>query len=167
MKPKDIAYIRVGVGKNALLALTEPTERKYRPTNRVDAQFSLPYAAAVSIHRRKAFIKEYSLETYMDKEILNTANKVSYFLDEETEKLWPKCYAAYVEIETIMGDRFMHRTNYPKGDPENPLTKKEIVEKFMNLMEYGGYGYVAKKTIQHIEHFEQISKLDEMMRLLE
>ena len=134
--PEDIKAVHVGTGKNALISLTEPAERKYHPETRVDAQFSLPYAAAVAIHRRRAFIEEFNPSSFTDPEILETAGKIDYYLDEVSESKWPVCYAAAVEIETNDGRSFSDRTDYPRGDPENPMSEEEVAEKFSILAGY-------------------------------
>lgn len=167
IQPDDIAHIRVGVGKNSLLALTEPADRKYRPQNRVDAQFSLPYAAAVAVHRRKAFIDEYQPHSFTDLKILSTADKVSYFLDPWAESLWPMCYAASVEIETTKGARLFDRTDYPKGDPENPMTAEEVVTKFNILMQDVGLSERADEISRSILALSESANISPTIKLLQ
>lgn len=163
---KDILKIRVGTGKNALISLAEPSERKYHPKTRVDAQFSLPYAAAVAIHRRRAFMDEFTVESFTDYDILATAAKVSYYLDEVSESMWPICYAAVVEIETIDGRVFTERTDYPKGDPENPMTEKEINEKFTALAGSTLNGECIPRVAEMFDNFNELKDIHGLCDLL-
>jgi len=38
-----------------------------------------------------------------------------------------------VEIEVANGKRYSGYCEYPKGDPENPFSEKELIEKFNKL----------------------------------
>ena len=58
-----------------------------------------------------------------------TANLVN----PEIEKAFPQKWPAEVEITTKQGEKYRVRLDYPKGDPENPFSWDEIIEKFMHL----------------------------------
>ena len=61
--PDDIKSIRIGTGKNTLIALTEPRERKWNPETEVDAVLSLPFSVAIAISRRVALAEEFTENT--------------------------------------------------------------------------------------------------------
>lgn len=132
--PDQVKEARVGMAKFPLYrSLTEPRERKYHPTSVVDAQFSAPYAVAVSIVKRRAFVDEYSEEGIRDKKVLDLAKKVTWYVDDEAERVWPKRYPAQVDITLNDGRVFKSRVEWPKGDPENPVTAEELRKKFEML----------------------------------
>lgn len=134
--PLDVAEIEEVVGSSstmAIKALTEPTERKIKPQTVVDAQFSLPYGVAVAIVRKKAFVDEFTEESIMDPEILAVIPKVRWEADPEDDKNYPDCYSASVTIKTRDGKQHKSRAEFPKGDPENPVTQEELEQKFVNL----------------------------------
>lgn len=134
IRPEQVKEIVVGMAKFPLYrSLTEPRERKYTPTSVVDAQFSAPFAAAVSIVKQRAFVEEYSEEGIKDPEVLKLARKVRWVIDEEAERVWPKRYPAQVDIEITNGAVLRSRVEWPKGDPENPATEAELKNKFIYL----------------------------------
>ena len=134
IRPEQVKEIVVGMAKFPLYrSLTEPRERKYNPTSVVDAQFSAPFAAAVSIVKQRAFVEEYSEEGIRDPEVLKLAQRVRWVIDEEAERVWPKRYPAQVDITLTDGSVLRSRVEWPKGDPENPATDAELHDKFKYL----------------------------------
>ena len=63
------------------------------------------------------------------------SSKVVEEVHEEPEltHLYPDKRPAIVEIVTKDGNKFRERVDFPKGEPENPLSDNEIINKFMNL----------------------------------
>jgi 2-methylcitrate dehydratase PrpD len=76
----------------------------------------------------------------------------------------PKKRAAIVEI--IMGsDRYSERVDYPKGEPENPVSMDELEEKFYSLALFGHKTKPeAKKIVETILNIE--TKLETLFLLL-
>jgi 2-methylcitrate dehydratase PrpD len=55
-------------------------------------------------------------------------------VDPEAEAAFPRQRAAIVAIETVDGRRLTHRAPTRKGDPDNPLSDAELVDKFQELV---------------------------------
>jgi len=53
--------------------------------------------------------------------------------DPELSRLYPQKWPTRVEIELAGGKRYNGYCEYPKGDPENPFSEKELIEKFDKL----------------------------------
>lgn len=172
LTPGDIKAIRIGVGENALISCATPLERKLKPQNRVDAQFNLPYASALVIHQRKAFLEEFGPKYFTNPEILKTVSKVTCYKDEECDALAKKggttgTGGAIVEIEANDGRVVRERTIYPKGDPENPFTPKELVEKYREMAKYGLSQDRINASIELFERFDTLENISELCELLE
>jgi 2-methylcitrate dehydratase PrpD len=134
IKPDQVADVLIAMADYPLShALVRPLERKLNPTSVVDAQFSAPFAAAVSIVKRRAFVDEYSETGIRDREVLEMIKKVRWEVDPEAERLWPKRYPCQVTITLVDGRKVTSRVEWPKGDPENAVTKAELGQKFMTL----------------------------------
>jgi len=132
--PEQVEEIMVAMASYPLTrSLIQPLERKLNPTSVVDAQFSAPFAAAVSIVKRRAFVEEYSETGIRDPEVLAMARKVRWETDPEAERLWPKRYPCQVTIRLTDGRSVTSRVEWPKGDPENAVTEPELRAKFMTL----------------------------------
>ncbi|MGB6105309.1 MAG: MmgE/PrpD family protein [Pusillimonas sp.] len=134
IQPEDVESVLVRMARYPLTrSLTEPKERKYRPLSVVDAQFSAPYAVAVALVKRRAFLDEYSESAIRDPALLDVAARVTWEVDPQAEKVWPHHYPCEVVITRKGGSSLVSRIEWPKGDPENPLTQKELNAKFYLL----------------------------------
>ena len=126
---------------------------------------SIPYSVAVSLIKEKSFIDEYTDEAISDNMVLSLANKVNVFEDYNINDLVPNKRPAIVEIKTKNGENYKERVDFPKGEPENPLTKEEIESKFISLATYGNKTYSeAEKIIECVWDIE--NKIDELFQLL-
>ena len=101
------------------------------------AKMSIPYSFAVALCTGRAGIDEFTEDRVKDSIILRIAEKVNVASDEELSALCPQKRVAIVTVVTDSG-RFVERVDYPKGEPENPLSKDEQEEKFRGLAMYGG-----------------------------
>lgn len=101
------------------------------------AKMSIPYSLAVALCTGKAGIDEYTDERVKDVSVLRMAEKVRVSANDELSALCPQKRVAIVTIKTGTGE-FAERVEYPKGEPENPLTSAEMEEKFRGLAQYGG-----------------------------
>ena len=101
------------------------------------AKMSIPYSLAVALCTGKAGMDEYTDERVKDATVLKMAEKVSVYANDELSALCPQKRVAIVSVKTSKGD-FVERVDYPKGEPENPLTPAEMEEKFRGLAQYGG-----------------------------
>jgi 2-methylcitrate dehydratase PrpD len=98
---------------------------------------SIPYALSVALVTGKAGIEEFTAEYVNNPEILALAGKVVVSANDKISALVPQQRAAIVEVVTCSGDRYSERVDYPKGEPENPLSNEELEEKFTLLALYG------------------------------
>ena len=111
----------------------EPGARKYSPGNVVDAQFSMPFGAAVALTNRAAGLDQFTEENFRSPQILNLMRKVVLQKDIRIEKNFPAEWPAIVRVHLTNGKQFEKFVRYPKGDPENPLTWQELSAKFQSL----------------------------------
>lgn len=159
----DIKSIDVKLVSSGIQLVGEPIEAKRSPSNEVDAQFSLPFAIASAILYGRLSLEEYRQEIFNSSEVKELMEKVSCSSDPELDKEFPKKWPCKIEITTVDGGYYEHRLDYPKGDPENPLSQEEIVSKFETLtsdMEPGNREDFVKKvnSLEKVEHIGEITK---------
>jgi 2-methylcitrate dehydratase PrpD len=102
------------------------------------AKMSIPYGVAVSLLEGKAGLFEYDEEHVMDKAILDLAKKVYVQADAEFSSQFPKEQTAVVNIKLKDGKEVSEQVDFPKGEPENPMSEIEFEERFIELLQYSG-----------------------------
>jgi 2-methylcitrate dehydratase PrpD len=124
----EVAVLEAGWG-----IVAEPRAKKYNPESVVDAQFSMPFGAAIAAIDGAAGLDQFTLEKARSPKIRELMNKVVLVKDARIEENFPQEWPARVVIELDNGQLFEKFVRYPKGDPENPLTWDEITAKFHSL----------------------------------
>ncbi len=132
--PEQISEITIYLNKKA----NEYVGRPYDPDRgnpQVMAQFCAAYAVAAGIVRRDLFIGEFEEEVVKDRTIAELARKVQIIVDESFEDPATKTTAGLV-IKTKDGRTLSKTVQYPKGDPNNFLSKEEFIAKFRKCLDY-------------------------------
>ena len=101
------------------------------------AKMSIPYATAVGFLCGKAGLQEFSEQSVKDAEILALTRKVRVLADAALSAVFPEIQAAAVTIRTPDGE-YSERVDYPKGEPENPLSDGEFRARYDGLMACAG-----------------------------
>lgn len=101
------------------------------------AKMSIPYSLAVALYTGKGGLDEFTETNINNMEIQAITDKVTVSDVDELTSLCPQKRVAIVTVRTKSGD-FSERVDYPKGEPENPLSQQELEEKFRGLAMYGG-----------------------------
>ncbi|MBN1756218.1 MmgE/PrpD family protein [bacterium] len=167
VRSNNVKRVVTKVGDFSIKMLCNPEEQKRRPVTHVDAQFSIPWAVATAICKNSGSIDKFAAEALKDKDVLAVAAKVDWELDPEAEAMYPKAYPATLIAELNDGQIIEAHVDYPKGDPENPATKEEIVSKFHSLT--GAYIDKEKRekiisTVDRLEYLKDISELADLVR---
>ena len=101
------------------------------------AKMSIPYATAAGLIYGKAGLQEFTEEAVKGDEIVALTKKVKVESDENLSAAFPGIQAAIVTIKTKDGE-YTDRVDFPKGEPENPLTDEEFRSRYDGLMAYAG-----------------------------
>jgi 2-methylcitrate dehydratase PrpD len=130
IQPADVREIRVAVLEAGWSIVAEPRERKYHPASVVDAQFSMPFGAAIAVLERAAGLDQFSLDKILSPATRKLMEKVVLVKDLRLEENFPREWPARVVITLEDGRELETEVRYPKGDPENALSWEELKAKF-------------------------------------
>lgn len=101
------------------------------------ARMSIPYSIAVALQTGKASIEEFE-SPYIDDPFILKINKMVVIKgDDELSRMVPNKRVAILNVTQNDGKTFSYRVEYPKGEPENPLTKEELYTKFSAMCIHG------------------------------
>ena len=132
LKPADIERIDI---KTYDLAVAGH-DHTYIPGS-YSAKLSTPYAVAAGLIYGRAGLQEFSEDMVKNEEILELTKKVHVKPDEQLSREFPDIQAA-IETITAKSGTFTERVDFPKGEPENPLTESEFKCRYDMLMMYSG-----------------------------
>ncbi len=131
--PEQVARIRVGVLEAGWNIIAAPEADKRRPVSIVDAQFSMPFGAAVAALHRSAGTRQYTPAVIASPEVAALMDRVECYRSDDLDAVFPERWPAEVVIELREGGSVSRRVDYAKGDPENPLSLTELQAKFRDL----------------------------------
>jgi 2-methylcitrate dehydratase PrpD len=162
----QIEKVTLGILKAGFAIVAEPEEQKSNPKSVVDAQFSMPFGAAVAILNGKATLDGYTMENVNSARVKELMDKISCIKDPELEKEFPKKWPASVTLQTKDGKTYSTRIGFPKGDPENPLTWDELIDKFKNLIAPVFFEAEQNEIIERVRSLEKEKDLKAFSMLL-
>lgn len=129
------------------------------------AKMSIPYSLAVALVTGNAGLDEFTKKFITDTNILNITSKISVKDVDELSAMCPQKRIAEVSVTTKSGVEFKSRIEYPKGEPENPLTQEEFIQKYNGLMSFAGFSEEQyKKCFDMV--YKSIFSINEIMSLL-
>ncbi len=163
LQPEEIANVHIRTTGRGADILSDPS--KYDPHTKETADHSLPYVIAAAIAERQVTPLQFTQDKIMDPAIRAQLRKVQVVADPEIERVFPALQRAIVRIQTVDGREFTKQLDYPKGDPRNPLTDKEIEEKFEALAEPVMSQQARRRALDAIWSLEKQSTVTELMRL--
>lgn len=166
IQPEEVGKIRLGILRAGFPIIVEPKEIRYHPKSIVDAQFSMPFGAAVALLFRKAGLNEFHLSRIRSEEVKQMMERVECVEDPDLERTYPKQWCATVEIFTKNGQRYFTKVEYCKGDPENPLSWEELIEKFHDLSNRFMTKERRLKIVDEVKRLEKIRDLRKWSPLL-
>jgi 2-methylcitrate dehydratase PrpD len=162
----DIENVTLSILNAGFALVAEPEEIKYNPKAIVDAQFSMPFGAAMAVLYGKATLDQYTQQNLRSPAVKKMMRKITCIKDPEIEKDFPKKWAAVAKIKTTTGQQYAANIDYPKGDPENPFSWEELISKFQNLISPVYSEARQIQIIEKIRSLEQIRDVSELSKLL-
>ena len=131
LRPEDVAQVKLYVNEITNYLINNP-----EPKNPYGCKFSIQYCAAAMLKNGVVGIEEFAPEAISDAVVRDLMGRTEVVLDAEMEKVHadnPAKLASRVELVLKDGRRLERQVDFPKGDPDNPLTWEEAKAKFMHL----------------------------------
>jgi len=164
LKPDQVAKIHIRSLARAADILADPS--KYDPHTKETADHSLPYVIAAAVAERQVTPLQFTPEKIMDPVIRAQLKKVEVVADPEIEKVFPQLQRVIVTIHTADGRKLVRQLDFPKGDPRNTLTDREIEEKFEALAAPVLSPAAQRKVMDAVWKLEKLGSVSELMRML-
>ena len=163
LAPEQIAKVHIRSLARAADILADPS--KYDPRSKETADHSLPYVIAAAIVDRQVTPAQFEPEKIMNPRIREQLRKIEVVADLEIEKVFPKLQRVIVKVKTTDGREFEKQLDFPKGDPRNPLSDREIEEKFDALAAPVLSDDRRRRVKDAVWKLEKLSSITELMDL--
>ena len=134
VQPDAIQTITMDLPGPGVRLTGSPIDRKRRPTNFVDCQFSAPFAAALAVTTGEASLQAFlDAQTALnDSSLQDVMDRVSVTSTDRTNEVFPEQWTAHVVVEA--DERYERFIEHPPGEPERPLSQAVIEAKFEELV---------------------------------
>ncbi|TCR64214.1 MmgE/PrpD family protein [Bosea sp. BK604] len=137
-----VAKVRIGTNHNMPNALIH-----HRPTNELQAKFSMEFCMAILLLEGKAGLAEFTDEVVNRPDVKAMIEKVDFVVDEEAEAAGYDKMTTLITITLKDGRTISGRADFGKGSPANPMSYDEVSDKFR---ETAGFARLGKDRIEDV-----------------
>jgi 2-methylcitrate dehydratase PrpD len=160
LRPEQVEWIRVRT-----FAVASRGKHQV-PDTVASATYSAPFTVATALTTGSCWREQYTEEKIRDEKILALARKVEVVKDDELDALYDEKWPAIVEVQTRDGRLLSARRDIMKGEPEDPVSDRELRRKFDSLAGDAVSADRAEKIWQTVFRMEELKNLSELTGLL-
>jgi 2-methylcitrate dehydratase PrpD len=138
-----------------------------RPETIASATYSCPFTVATALITGSCWREQYTENKINDPYTLSLSDKVSVVKDDELDALYDEKWPAIVEVRTKDGQLLSARRDIMKGEPEYPVSNKELKQKFISLAtDTVSIGRVEQlwQMIFKLNELKSVSELTSLLR---
>jgi 2-methylcitrate dehydratase PrpD len=128
LRPEQIAEVRCRTAEGPLPRLWEPLAAKQHPQNGYAAKFSLPYLLASILVNGRVTLADFTDEAARSEAVGRVAARVFYDVDRTID--YPRHFIGHVAVRLADGTQLEERQDHPRGGPDFPMTREELIAKF-------------------------------------
>jgi 2-methylcitrate dehydratase len=132
---------------------------KWQPDNRETADHSLPYITAAALMDGAMTLKQYDAEHLQNKALLDLVDKVECRERKEYTDLYGTSYPNKVTLRMNNGEIISKEIKDPMGHPLNPLSRRQIENKFRSNSNGRWDPEQQDRLIQYVWNLEQLDTL--------
>jgi 2-methylcitrate dehydratase PrpD len=138
IKPEDVTEIVCEVAEGTVHRLWEPLADKQRPRNGYAAKFAVPYLLAAGFVHGGVGLGAFTDKAIRDDRVLALAAKVKFVIDPDNP--YPNNYTGHIRATLRDGGVVEERQPYLRGGAQEPLTRQNVIDKFLLNAGHGGWG---------------------------
>jgi len=162
IKATDVVSVKVGTNKNMPNALIH-----HRPTDELQAKFSMEFCMAILLLDGKAGLSEFNDETVARADVKAMIEKIDFGVHPEAEAAGYDKMTTIIEIALKDGRKIEGRADFGKGSPANPMSFDEVAEKFLDCASFAGHpADRARAVVDRVRGLEKVADIAELTGLL-
>jgi 2-methylcitrate dehydratase PrpD len=156
-----IAEVVITVNPQTYADQLRPQAGKRRPSQVVEAQFSIPFLVAAALVRGRVGIGE--VAGVDDPQVLALSDRIQGAVREDAAPNW-----AQITVRRVDGRVASLETTRASGSPEKPLSDAQLQAKFRDCAAHAVRpiaAEVVERAMRFIQHLEEAPEATELVRL--
>ena len=163
--PEDIVSVEIASHEAGYTILGRDPE-KWNPMTKETADHSLPYIVAMAMFEGRIDNSTYSEKKYRDRKIIDFLKKITVIEDKELSARYPEAVANRITVKLASGTVITKQADYHKGHPKNPMSDKEVENKFERLTRKYLTKNQSRRILDTIWSLEKASEVGKVVSLL-
>lgn len=156
--PEEVEAVAVHIYRAALDLLGN-----IEPKTPYLAKFNLPFCVATALHYGRVQPADFTVERLADGDLLSLMTKIRIEEGPNLTAAYPRKWPARTTITLKDGRRLAAANDYPKGEPENPLSEGEVIEKFKGLTGEALSSARAEIIIERVLGLESLGNVNDLL----
>jgi 2-methylcitrate dehydratase PrpD len=158
IRAADVERVEVGGNHGMTTSLLH-----HRPTNALQAKFSMEFCMSILLLERKAGLMEFTDAVVQRPDVQAMISRVHFYVDPEAERSGFDKMTSIIRIHLKNGKVVSGRAEFAKGSPSNPMSYEEVAEKFRGCAEFARWP--REKTEAVIAAVRSLESAADMSRL--
>lgn len=126
------AFRPAAIGRVTVLTHRTAVEQETEPVSVVGARLSTRFNVALAlVHGPR--LSEVTQEDLADSAVLDMARRIEVTEDPGLTAIFPRFWACRVQVEGRDGRMLERRVDSPLGEPDNPMSRAQVLDKFTRL----------------------------------
>src|SRR6266852_4033379 len=153
IRASAVERVEVGTSRNMPNTLIH-----HRPTNGLQAKFSMEFCMAILLLDGKADLTKFTDAMANRPDVQEMIGRVRFYTDPEAEKAGYDKMTTIIKITLKDGRVISGRTDFGKGSPTNPMSYDEVAEKFQGCAAFAEWPSAkANQVIDLVRKLEDVS----------
>jgi 2-methylcitrate dehydratase PrpD len=141
---EDVESVEAAVIAAGQALVSVPPERKLLVGSSVDAQFNMPFGAALAFTRGAATLDDFDNAPDVARDLAAWLPKIHSVTDQRVEHAYPAAWSAAVTVTFRNGTVEQRRTDAFRGSPGEPASLSDVTQKAAGLI-----GATAAERLGH------------------
>ena len=161
----DIVSVEIASHEAGYTILGKDRE-KWNPATKETADHSLPYIVAMTLLEGKIDNSTYTEKKFRDPKILRFLKKITVVEDKDLSAKYPEAVANRITVRLSQGRRVTKEVDYHKGHPKNPMSDRDVEDKFSRLTNKYLTKNEASRIMDAVWNLETLKDVGNVVSLL-
>ncbi len=161
----DIVAVEIGSYDVAIDIIGRDPE-KWRPRTRETADHSFPYCVAVALLDGTVTLASFDRKRLDDPDVHRLMHKIRVVPHPEFVGRYPESMPTRVTVKTASGKEYVKQVDDPLGHPRNPMSDRQVEDKFLALAAKPLGRARARQVIELVWRLDRVKDIGVLMPLL-